>query len=234
MESNIEFNLSKKIDNWVTNLRAEPSVTESDSEELRSHLLDLIDELKKVGLDEQEAFLIASRRIGSAVDWEEEYKEANNPIVQMRKSLIILAGVLVYFLVYYFIKSTSKLFLLILLFLKNGGDTAVDWVSRYLIGVHFVLILFLASIYFLENKTISFIENVKLKPKHTLVLLLITVVFGIADTCLLPIVKSVIGQNRPLMSHLYEILRYFDFSFPFIICASFILLYFKYYKKAKF
>jgi hypothetical protein len=234
MESNIEYDIQEHINHWSEKLRSESSITESDAEELKSHLLDIIDELEGLGLKEEEAFLIASRRMGRIADWDEDYREVNNPIIQMRKSLVILAGVLVYFLIYYFIKFSSKLFLIILLFFEKDGYIAVNWIFRYLIGAHFVFILFLVSIYFLEAKTISFIENVKMKPKHTLLLLFTTIAFGITDTCLYPIAKNLMKPDNSLKSHFIHINLYFDYSFPLIICVSFILLYFKYYRKTKF
>ena len=234
MERNIEFNLQEQISNWVRHLNTEPSITESDSEELKSHLLDLIDELKEAGLDEEEAFWVASKRIGSSSEWEADYGEVNKPLIQMRRSLFILAGVLCYFLLYYFIKFSSKLLLIILLLNKTDGYQAVTWTSKYLIGIHFVFIFFAVSIYFLEKKTVSFIENIKLKPRHTLLLLFTTIIFTITDTCLYPVAKNLMGQDYSLRSHLYHVLLYFDYSFPLIICVSFIFLYFKYYRKTKF
>ena len=234
MGRNNEFNLQEQIDRWVSKIRSEPSFTESDSEELKSHLLDSIDELKGAGLNEEEAFWVSLRRMGSSFEWEADYGEVNKPLIQMRKSLFILAGVMAYFLLYYFIKFSSKLILIVLLSYKTDGYFAVNWVSRYLTGAHFVFILLVVSIYFKEKKTVSFIENIKLKPKHTSLLLLATIVFGITDTCLYPIAKNLIGLDYPLGSHLIHTFLYFDYSFPLIICVSFILLYFKYYKKTKF
>jgi len=234
MERNIEFNLQEEISNWTQHLQSEPSITESDSEELKSHLLDLIDGLKEAGLDEEEAFWVASKRLGSSFEWEADYRNANKPLIQMRRSLFILAGVLGYFLLYNFIKFTTKLLFVLLLLLKTDGSQAVNWVYRYLTGVHFVFILFLVSIYFLEKKTVSFIENVKMKPKHTLLLLFTTIIFSITDTCLYPVAKNLMGQDYSLRSHFIHLLLYFDYSFPLIICVSFIFLYFKYYRKTKF
>lgn len=233
-ERNFEFNIHDQINNWVVHLKSEPSITESDSEELKSHLLDLIDEFKKAGLDEEEAFWVASKRMGRSFEWRADYEEVNKPLIQMRRSLFILAGVLAYFLLYYFIKFSSKLLFIGLLLQKTDGYYSINWVYRYLIGVHFVFILFVLSIYLLEKKTVSFIENVKMKPKHTLFLLLTTIIFGITDTCLYPVAKNIMGQDFSLRSRLHHVLLYFDYSFPLIICVSFIFLYFKYYRKTKF
>jgi hypothetical protein len=234
METNNEFNIQEQIDHWVSKIKSEPSFTESDSEELKSHLLDSMDQLKDSGLNDEEAFLVASRRIGTTVDWEEDYSQANNQVIQMRRSVLILAGVLVYFCLYFFIESTSKLLFIILLSEDINGYLAVNWVFRYLIGTHIVIVIIVASIYFMEKKTVSFIENVKMKPKHTLLLLFITIIFGITSTCLFPVAKNLTGKDYTLRGNLLHIFLYFDYSFPLIICVSFIFLYFKYYRKTKF
>jgi len=233
-ENNIEFNIHDHINNWFVQLKSEPSITESDSEELKSHLLDMIDGLRNAGLDEEEAFWVASKRMGSCLEWKVDYEEVNKPLIQMRRSLFILAGVLAYFLLYNFIKSTSKLLCIFLLLKKTDGYLSINWVYRYLIGVHFVFILFIVSVYLLEKKTVSFLENIKIKPKQTIFLLLTTIILGITDTNLYPILKNLTGQDYTLRSHLIHVFLYFDYSFPLIICISFIFLYFKYYRKTNF
>ena len=158
----------------------------------------------------------------------------NNSVIQMRRSVLILAGVLVYFCLYYFIESTSRLLFIILLSEDINVYLAISWAFRYLIGAHIVFMIVVAGIYFIENKTISIIENVKMKPKYILLLLFTTIIFGIADTCLFPIAKNLIGQDDPLRGNLIHIYLYFNYSFPLLVCVSFILLYFKYYRETKF
>lgn len=233
-ERNIEFNLQNQICTWVANLKSEPSITESDSEELKSHLLDLIDELKKNGLNDEEAFWVASKRLGSCFEWKADYVEVNRPFIQMKRSLFILAGVLAYFLLFYFIKFSSKLLFIVLISNGVGEYNSVDWISRYLIVVHFAFILLVVSIFLLEKKTVSFIENVNMKPRQSVFLLFTAIIFGIIDTCLYPIVKNLMGQDFSLRSYFYHVFFYFDYSFPLLICVGFIILYFKYYKKTKF
>ena len=236
MEKYTRFYLQEHITEWMKLIKEESVVTEADAKELKSHLLDLIDDLKTKGLDEEEAFWVASRRMGidGGSVWRQEYKQENNSVIQMRRSLIILAGVLAYFMWYYFILSTSKLLFITLLFKDVGGYMAADWVSRYLITFHFGFVLFFASIFFLEKKTVTYIENIKMKPKHTIVLLVFTVILAIADTCLYPVAKEMMGDNIPLHSYLYHLYKYFDYSFPLLISLGFVFVYFKYYKKVKF
>jgi len=231
---NIEFNLEEHVNNWVGQLKSESSLTESDSEELKSHLLDLIDALKETGLDDEEAFWVASKRMGKRQEWGAEYEEANKPVIQMRRSLLILAGMLAYFLLYYFIGFSSKLLFIVLLWQNVDGYVALDWVTRYFCGIHLGVIIAVISIFLLKKKTISLIENIKLKPKHALYLLFTAIIFRITDICLYPVAKNLMGQNYDLRSQLYNVLMYFDYSFPLVICVCFIILYFKYYRKTKF
>jgi hypothetical protein len=233
-ESNQEFDLQEQINNWVISLRSVSSLTESDSEELKYHFLDLLDELKAVGLDDEEAFWVASKRMGNSFEWETAYREVNNPIIQMRTSLIILAGVLAYFLLYYFLLFSSKLLLIILLASGSDGFTAISWVIRYLGASHVAFIIFAISIYFLENRTVELIEKIKLRPKHTVFLLVTAIAFGIINTCLLPISKSMMRKVGFIEGRFYDINLYFDYSFPLMICICFVILYFKYFRKAKF
>ncbi len=179
IESNIGFNIQNQIDIWIGKIKSEPSITEADSEELRSHFLDMIDQLKEKGFDDEEAFWIASRRMGTASDWAEEYREINSPILQIRTSALIMAGVLVYFLFYFFIQFSSKLILSISLYEGVNGFKALNWISRYLLGSKIIVILTIASIFFLEKKVMSIIENVNFKPGHTILLLIATFIFAI-------------------------------------------------------
>jgi hypothetical protein len=73
-----------------------------------------------------------------------------------------------------------------------------------------------------------------MRPNHTLILLATTVILAIADTCLYPLAKNLMGDNVPLHGYLYHFYRYFDFSFPLLISIGFVFIYFKYYKKVKF
>ncbi len=228
------FNLEKQVENWTSRLKNEPSLTDADAEELKYHLYDIIDSLLEKGLNEEEAFLIAKKRLGEHNEFTADFAEANQPIIQMRRSLLILGGVLFYFMIYYLILFTSKLILLLLLLMNTEGYEAVNWISRYIITWHFLIIFIFTSIFFLEKKTVLFLKKIQLKPKRAIFYLLLTAVFVIIDTCLFPVVKKLMGNNLPLKDVLYHIYIYFDFTFPLLMSLGFIFIYFKYYKKAKF
>jgi len=233
MNNEATFNLEEYINSWAEKRKTQSSLTESDVEEIKSHFYDSMDALREKGLNEKEAFVLAKLRMGDSDELEQAYQEANQPVVQMRRSLLILAGVLVYFMTFYFILSSSKLLLLLLVKSGISGFESIEWVSRYLITWHFVVALFFASLFFFEKKTISFIENVKLKPKRALLFLGLTGFLAAADTVLFPEVKRVLGSSIPLKDILYHHYINFEFSFPLLIGISFVVIYYRYYKKTK-
>lgn len=223
--------ISNLVNAWERKFTNEPSITSIDLDELKNHLLDMIDELKASGLDEEEAFLIATKRFGDVQSLKPDYEEVNRPLIQMRKSVFILAGVLFYYLIFFFSKSSAKLLFILLLSLNKNEQTALDFLSKYLILVHILFIILIGSIYYFEQQTIACIEKVNLKPKTTLLLLIIAIFLSLADTFLYSVAKSIIGFNYSVRGHFYDNFLYFDYSFPILICGSFIVLYFKYYLK---
>ena len=97
MEKSCDFNLQEHIDHWYNQIKQNPSLTEDDLIELKTHLLDLIDKLKRSDLDDEEAFWVASKRIDISSGYDEAYQDANNELIQVRRSLIVLTGVMAYF-----------------------------------------------------------------------------------------------------------------------------------------
>ncbi len=57
--------LEAQITHWRRWLRRRPAIRDSDVEELESHLRDLVAELRATGLDADEAFLVAVKRMGN-------------------------------------------------------------------------------------------------------------------------------------------------------------------------
>lgn len=233
MKYNDSYSIAEKINGWANEIKAKPSLTESDIEEMKSHLYDSCEALVKQGLSEEEAFIVARLRMGDSPELDEAFNEANQPVMQMRRSLYILAGVLVYFAAYFFILTTSKLMLLLLLQSETGVIEAVSWISRYLVSWHFIFLLFLVSIYFLEAKTIAFLERFKFPPKITVVLLVFVVVIALVDHSLFPVIKTEMSSVPAIRSNVIQYYNYFELTFPFLMCLGFILIYFKYHKKTK-
>ena len=81
MESSDKLDLESLLQAWEANLKQSRAFSRSDVQELKTHLLDLYDDLIETGLNEEEAFLIASKRLGQPVDWENEFTQTNQPFI---------------------------------------------------------------------------------------------------------------------------------------------------------
>jgi hypothetical protein len=221
------------INNWVKKVMTDPSLTEADTEELKTHLLDIMDELIEAGLDEEEAFIIASRRIGTIDDIEDEYRQENLEVIQTRRTAVVLSGVLIYFFSYHFIGTLSKLLFIILFTNDVPAPSSLFWMNRFLIFWHIIFILLFAGIILSEKKVVLFIENIKIRPKHTFILLISALFLAIVNVSLMSIAKSLIGTDFLLRGWFLKYLGYFEYSFPFLFCLGFILIYYRYYKKVR-
>src|SRR5688572_24304670 len=71
------FNLDQAIKAHVEVLKSTGSITNADAAELTGHLYDATDALLKQQLTTEEAFIIASKRLGSAAELNEEYSKVN-------------------------------------------------------------------------------------------------------------------------------------------------------------
>jgi len=71
------FDLNVAIINWRKALGAQPNFQKTDLEELEDHLREEIAELEQSGLSQEEAFLIASRRLGNPEDLNGEFAIAD-------------------------------------------------------------------------------------------------------------------------------------------------------------
>lgn len=74
------FNLNQLINDYVGHIRIQGSITGADAEELTNHLYDATDALRKQGLNEEEAFIIASKRLGTEALLTEEYGKVNTSV----------------------------------------------------------------------------------------------------------------------------------------------------------
>lgn len=107
MESRTEFNLENNIQQWKSNLTNKNNLTKSNIIELESHLFDLINDLESKGLNEEESFIVARKRIGKTDDICLEFDKVNTSFYTINKSIPYLKGALIYIA---FI-TLSKLFL---------------------------------------------------------------------------------------------------------------------------
>jgi len=74
------FNLELAIEKYIGQIKNYGSITGSDAAELKAHLYDATDELKKSRLSDEEAFIIATKRLGTEQVLNHEYEKVNTSV----------------------------------------------------------------------------------------------------------------------------------------------------------
>lgn len=90
------FNLNATLENWRNELSAQPQLTPDNRRELERHLTDSMAELRQRGLNEEESFWIARRRMGQPQLLAEEFEKAS-PVNVWRSRLFWAAAGMVVF-----------------------------------------------------------------------------------------------------------------------------------------
>lgn len=108
------FNLNESIKGWKAKLGNCDSFTGNDIEELESHLLDEIESLKEKELSEEEAFYIASSRLGEVDLLSSEFSKVNEKPMYLRKVALLLGGYLLIYFIQQLIRSILTLLSIII------------------------------------------------------------------------------------------------------------------------
>src|SRR5690242_4946513 len=90
MENPTPFDLNLALQAWRENLAAQPTFRAENLDELESHLRDSVATLQTRGLSADEAFLIATRRVGTGSQLATEFGKVNQPAVWLDRFLWIL------------------------------------------------------------------------------------------------------------------------------------------------
>ena len=115
MENRTEFNLENNIKEWKTTLTQKNNLTKSNILELENHLVDLVSDLQSKGLNAEESFIIARKRIGKIDDICLEFDKVNTDFTLIKKSIPYLKGALIYIAII----ALSKMLLLTTFFLSD-------------------------------------------------------------------------------------------------------------------
>lgn len=93
METQTRFDLTAAIENWRQELAAQPGLVPDARRELETHLRDTVVAFQQRGLTDEEAFLLARRRIGHPEDLREEFVKSN-PLAVWRERVMWMASAL--------------------------------------------------------------------------------------------------------------------------------------------
>src|SRR5580704_10416436 len=77
MENQTRFDLNAALENWRQELGAQPHISTDEGRELETHLRDSLAELKARGLNDEESFFLARRRIGQPQKLAEEFVKSD-------------------------------------------------------------------------------------------------------------------------------------------------------------
>jgi hypothetical protein len=77
MENQTRFDLNAAIENWRNELAAQPNLASDDRRELETHLRDAIAGFQQRGLNDEESFWLARKRVGQPHRLRHEYVKAN-------------------------------------------------------------------------------------------------------------------------------------------------------------
>jgi len=91
MGHTMQFDLNTAVQRWRDTLSQSSQFRTEDLAELESHLRDAVVRLQGQELSEEEAFLIATRRIGSMQQLETEFEKINrNPMNKIAHGLVLV------------------------------------------------------------------------------------------------------------------------------------------------
>jgi hypothetical protein len=77
MENQTRFDLNAAVENWRNELAAQPNLASDDRRELETHLRDAIAGFQQRGLNDEESFWLARRRVGQPQQIGEEFVKAD-------------------------------------------------------------------------------------------------------------------------------------------------------------
>ena len=77
MENQTRYDLNAAVENWRNELAAQPNLASDDRRELETHLRDAIAGFQQRGLNDEESFWLARRRVGQPQQLVEEFVKAD-------------------------------------------------------------------------------------------------------------------------------------------------------------
>ena len=131
------FDLNKQIEAWRAALSQAESMRGQDVDELEAHLRDAVEKLRTAGLSDEEAFLIAARRLGTHDGLATEFGKINGQLVGWRRLWWMLLGFLVFSVLLSWVtavsgaltpsKTHNNYFLYILTLVQIGTLAGIAW-----------------------------------------------------------------------------------------------------------
>ncbi len=138
------FDLNEEISKWRKTMAQNQTCEASDLDELQSHLIEEIDQLKAHNLSEQEAFWVAIHRLGAPDALTKEFAKVNESLLWQKRLFWGVVGILSYLGVFYISGAFSKIFSWLASRAGLGGYTlgVLETLSSIVLFGLFVLLLY--------------------------------------------------------------------------------------------
>src|SRR5450631_3300247 len=94
MEIQTRYNLNAEIENWRSELAAQANLTAEVRRELETHLRDTIAGFQQRGLNDEESFWLACKRVGQPPQLGEEFVKANPAAIWRERVFWMVLGCL--------------------------------------------------------------------------------------------------------------------------------------------
>ncbi|WP_461206026.1 permease prefix domain 1-containing protein [Clostridium sp. DL1XJH146] len=223
------FQLDSSIDKWKIKLVNSNSFTNSDIAELESHLLEEIDNLKDKELTEEEAFYIASSRLGSVELLSSEFTKINTKPIYLKRIMWLLAGYLLITFIQNVITTLSLL-------LTEGFYAIYDFNEKFFTSLPLIIcvILSLIFLYILLNTKYQLLTKFQswfsyMFSHNKLLLLIVFFIFIVMNSIGFTILRSFIVKISSIQH--YGSMMYgnaiFIIIWTVLLCLIFITLTFK-------
>ena len=175
------FDLNQAIQQWRDGLAQSPAIRGENLDELEVHLRDSVTTLQARDLSAEEAFLVATKRVGSDAVLGKEFGKVNAVNVWVERCLWALVALQVWGLIQSVFFSVGYL----LQFGRvNNSEPAFSWVviSQIVFGSVIPMTLAALIIWRLfkspKSRIGCFLENISNQPKHLAALLFVLNVGG--------------------------------------------------------
>jgi len=96
MENQTRFDLNAAIESWRQELAEQPSLASDDRRELETHLRDATAGFQQLGLNEEESFWLARRRVGHPRQLGEEFVKADPAKAWRERTFWMALGIVVF------------------------------------------------------------------------------------------------------------------------------------------
>ena len=95
MENQTRFDLNAAIETWGNELAAQPNLASDDRRELETHLRDAIAGFQQRGLNDEESFWLARRRVGQPQQLGQEFVKADPAKVWRERAFWVVVAIFV-------------------------------------------------------------------------------------------------------------------------------------------